>query len=173
MKRHNVCCPSCGKHNFTDIRQFNLMFKTFQGVTEDAKNTVYLRPETAQGIFVNFKNVQRTSRKKIPFGIGQIGKSFRNEITPGNFTFRTREFEQMELEFFCEPGTDLDWFQYWRTFCINWLQTLGIREDEMRLQETMHRKSFASTAKELQISNSSSHLDGASCGESQTEQTMT
>ena len=104
------CCPSCGKHNFTDIRQFNLMFKTFQGVTEDAKNTVYLRPETAQGIFVNFKNVQRTSRKKIPFGIGQIGKSFRNEITPGNFTFRTREFEQMELEFFCEPGTDLEWF---------------------------------------------------------------
>ena len=98
------------------------MFKTFQGVTEDAKNTVYLRPETAQGIFVNFKNVQRTSRKKIPFGIGQIGKSFRNEITPGNFTFRTREFEQMELEFFCEPGTDLEWFQYWRSFCINWLQ---------------------------------------------------
>ena len=107
---NNICCPSCGKHDFTDIRQFNLMFKTFQGVTEDAKNTVYLRPETAQGIFVNFKNVQRTSRKKIPFGIGQIGKSFRNEITPGNFTFRTREFEQMELEFFCEPGTDLEWF---------------------------------------------------------------
>ena len=104
---NNICCPSCGKHDFTDIRQFNLMFKTFQGVTEDAKNTVYLRPETAQGIFVNFKNVQRTSRKKIPFGIGQVGKSFRNEITPGNFTFRTREFEQMELEFFCEPGTDL------------------------------------------------------------------
>ena len=103
-------CPSCGKHDFTDIRQFNLMFKTFQGVTEDAKNTVYLRPETAQGIFVNFKNVQRTSRKKVPFGIGQIGKSFRNEITPGNFTFRTREFEQMELEFFCKPGTDLEWF---------------------------------------------------------------
>ena len=103
----NICCPTCGKHNFTDIRQFNLMFKTFQGVTEDAKNTVYLRPETAQGIFVNFKNVQRTSRKKVPFGIGQIGKSFRNEITPGNFTFRTREFEQMELEFFCKSGTDL------------------------------------------------------------------
>ena len=122
IEEHQIPCPSCGKHNFTDIRQFNLMFKTFQGVTEDAKNTVYLRPETAQGIFVNFKNVQRTSRKKIPFGIGQIGKSFRNEITPGNFTFRTREFEQMELEFFCEPGTDLEWFQYWRGFCINWLR---------------------------------------------------
>jgi glycyl-tRNA synthetase len=118
IEEHQIPCPSCGKHNFTDIRQFNLMFKTFQGVTEDAKNTVYLRPETAQGIFVNFKNVQRTSRKKIPFGIGQIGKSFRNEITPGNFTFRTREFEQMELEFFCEPGTDLEWFSYWREFCI-------------------------------------------------------
>ena len=111
------------------------MFKTFQGVTEDAKNTVYLRPETAQGIFVNFKNVQRTSRKKIPFGIGQVGKSFRNEITPGNFTFRTREFEQMELEFFCEPGTDLEWFQYWRAFCRDWLLSLGIKEDEMRLRD--------------------------------------
>ena len=131
----NVPCPTCGKHNFTDIRQFNLMFKTFQGVTEDAKNTVYLRPETAQGIFVNFKNVQRTSRKKIPFGIGQIGKSFRNEITPGNFTFRTREFEQMELEFFCEPGTDMEWFQYWRGFCRDWLLSLGIKEDEMRLRD--------------------------------------
>ena len=111
------------------------MFKTFQGVTEDAKNTVYLRPETAQGIFVNFKNVARTSRKKIPFGIGQIGKSFRNEITPGNFTFRTREFEQMELEFFCEPGTDMEWFQYWRGFCRDWLLSLGIKEDEMRLRD--------------------------------------
>lgn len=111
------------------------MFKTFQGVTEDAKNTVYLRPETAQGIFVNFKNVQRTSRKKIPFGIGQIGKSFRNEITPGNFTFRTREFEQMELEFFCEPDKDLEWFEYWKNYCINWLQTLGIKEDEMRVRD--------------------------------------
>ena len=131
----NICCPSCGKHNFTDIREFNLMFKTFQGVTEDAKNTVYLRPETAQGIFVNFKNVQRTSRKKIPFGIGQIGKSFRNEITPGNFTFRTREFEQMELEFFCEPDTDLEWFEYWRGFCRDWLLNLGIKEDEMRLRD--------------------------------------
>lgn len=131
----NICCPTCGKHDFTDIRQFNLMFKTFQGVTEDAKNTVYLRPETAQGIFVNFKNVQRTSRKKLPFGIGQIGKSFRNEITPGNFTFRTREFEQMELEFFCEPGTDLEWFQYWRQYCIDWLKSLGIKEDEMRARD--------------------------------------
>ena len=132
---NNICCPSCGKHDFTDIRQFNLMFKTFQGVTEDAKNTVYLRPETAQGIFVNFKNVQRTSRKKVPFGIGQIGKSFRNEITPGNFTFRTREFEQMELEFFCEPDTDLEWFAYWKQFCIDWLKSLGMKEDEMRVRD--------------------------------------
>ena len=135
IEDHDVVCPSCGKKNFTEIRQFNLMFKTFQGVTEDAKNTVYLRPETAQGIFVNFKNVQRTSRKKIPFGIGQIGKSFRNEITPGNFTFRTREFEQMELEFFCEPDKDLEWFEYWKNYCINWLQTLGIKEDEMRVRD--------------------------------------
>ena len=135
INEHDVVCPTCGKKNFTEIRQFNLMFKTFQGVTEDAKNTVYLRPETAQGIFVNFKNVQRTSRKKIPFGIGQIGKSFRNEITPGNFTFRTREFEQMELEFFCEPGTDLDWFQYWRGFCINWLKSLGMKDEEMRARD--------------------------------------
>ncbi len=135
IDEHNVPCPSCGKHDFTDIRQFNLMFKTFQGVTEDAKNTVYLRPETAQGIFVNFKNVQRTSRKKIPFGIGQIGKSFRNEITPGNFIFRTREFEQMELEFFCEPDTDLEWFAYWKNFCINWLKTLGLKDEEMRVRD--------------------------------------
>ena len=135
IKEHNVPCPTCGKHNFTDIRQFNLMFKTFQGVTEDAKSTVYLRPETAQGIFVNFKNVQRTSRKKIPFGIGQIGKSFRNEITPGNFIFRTREFEQMELEFFCEPDTDLEWFAYWKQFCIDWLQKLGIKPEEMRVRD--------------------------------------
>ena len=135
VEEHNLPCPSCGKHNFTDIRQFNLMFKTFQGVTEDAKNTVYLRPETAQGIFVNFNNVQRTTRKKLPFGIGQIGKSFRNEITPGNFIFRVREFEQMELEFFCEPGTDLDWFQYWRGFCINWLKSLGMKDEEMRAKD--------------------------------------
>lgn len=135
IKDHNVPCPSCGKHNFTYIRQFNLMFKTYQGVTEDSKNIVYLRPETAQGIFVNFKNVQRTTRKKIPFGIGQVGKSFRNEITPGNFTFRTREFEQMELEFFCEPGTDLEWFKYWRQFCHDWLISLGIKEEEIRLRD--------------------------------------
>ena len=131
----NIPCPFCGKHNFSEIKEFNLMFKTFQGVTEDAKNTVYLRPETAQGIFVNFKNVQRTSRKKLPFGIGQIGKSFRNEITPGNFTFRTREFEQMELEFFCEPDTDLEWFDYWRNFCREWLLSLGIKEDEIRFRD--------------------------------------
>ena len=135
INEHNIPCPTCGKHNFTEIRQFNLMFKTFQGVTEDAKNTVYLRPETAQGIFVNFKNVQRTSRKKIPFGIGQIGKSFRNEITPGNFTFRTREFEQMELEFFCEPDTDLEWFAYWKQFCIDWLKSLGMKDEEMRVRD--------------------------------------
>ena len=132
---NNIPCPSCGAHNFTDIRQFNLMFKTFQGVTEDAKNTVYLRPETAQGIFVNFKNVQRTSRKKIPFGIAQVGKSFRNEITPGNFTFRTREFEQMELEFFCKPDTDLEWFGYWKDYCVNFLKGLGIKDDEMRIRD--------------------------------------
>lgn len=135
IKDHNVACPSCGKHDFTSIREFNLMFKTFQGVTEDAKDTVYLRPETAQGIFVNFKNVQRTSRKKVPFGIGQIGKSFRNEITPGNFTFRTREFEQMELEFFCKPGTQTEWFEYWRSFCHKWLLSLGIKEENLRLRD--------------------------------------
>ena len=132
---NQVACPSCGAHNFTDIRQFNLMFKTFQGVTEDAKNVVYLRPETAQGIFVNFKNVQRTTRKKLPFGIGQIGKSFRNEITPGNFTFRTREFEQMELEFFCEPGTDLEWLDYWRKYCRQWLLDLNMTEENIRLRD--------------------------------------
>ena len=135
VEEHNIPCPSCGKHNFTDIRQFNLMFKTFQGVTEDAKNTVYLRPETAQGIFTNFVNVQRTSRKKLPFGIGQIGKSFRNEITPGNFIFRVREFEQMELEFFCKPGTDLEWFNYWRSFCHNWLLSIGLKDENIRLRD--------------------------------------
>ncbi len=135
VQEHEISCPSCGKHNWTDIRQFNLMFKTFQGVTEDAKNTVYLRPETAQGIFVNFKNVQRTSRKKLPFGICQIGKSFRNEITPGNFTFRTREFEQMELEFFCKPDTDLEWFAYWKSFCIDWLKSLGMKPEQMRVRD--------------------------------------
>ena len=135
IENNNIPCPSCGKHNFTDIRQFNLMFKTFQGVTEDAKNTVYLRPETAQGIFVNFPNVQRTTRRKLPFGIGQIGKSFRNEITPGNFIFRVREFEQMELEFFCKPGTDLEWFQYWRGFCRDWLLSLGMKQENLRLRD--------------------------------------
>ena len=135
VEKEQIVCPMCGKHDFTGIRQFNLMFKTFMGVTEDAKSTVYLRPETAQGIFVNFKNVQRTSRKKLPFGIGQIGKSFRNEITPGNFTFRTREFEQMELEFFCEPGTDEEWFLYWRKFCHEWLLKLGIKDEELRLRD--------------------------------------
>lgn len=132
---HNIACPSCGKHNFTEIRQFNLMFKTFQGVTEDAKNTVYLRPETAQGIFVNFKNVQRTSRKKVPFGIGQIGKSFRNEITPGNFIFRTREFEQMELEFFTKPNEDLEWFEKWRHNCMQFLYDLGINKENLRYRD--------------------------------------
>lgn len=135
IDEHEIACPTCGKHNWTDIRQFNLMFKTFQGVTENAKNELYLRPETAQGIFVNFQNIQRTTRKKVPFGVGQIGKSFRNEITPGNFTFRTREFEQMELEFFCKPDTDLEWFAYWKEFCINWLRSLGIKDDELRARD--------------------------------------
>ena len=135
VEEHNIPCPTCKKHNFTDIRQFNLMFKTFQGVTEDAKNTVYLRPETAQGIFTNFVNVQRTTRKKMPFGIAQIGKSFRNEITPGNFIFRVREFEQMELEFFCKPGTDLEWFQYWRNFCHQWLLSIGLKDENLRLRD--------------------------------------
>ncbi len=135
IREHNIPCPNCGKHNFTDIRQFNLMFKTFQGVTEDSKSEIYLRPETAQGIFVNFANIQRTTRKKIPFGVAQVGKSFRNEITPGNFIFRVREFEQMELEFFCKPGTDLEWFHYWRSFCNNWLLSLGIKEENLRLRD--------------------------------------
>ena len=135
IKEKNIVCPNCGKSNFTDIRQFNLMFKTFQGVTEDSKSELYLRPETAQGIFVNFANIQRTSRKKIPFGVAQVGKSFRNEITPGNFIFRVREFEQMELEFFCKPGTDLEWFNYWRTFCKNFLLSLGIKEENIRLRD--------------------------------------
>lgn len=135
IKEKGVKCPECGSTNFTDIRKFNLMFKTFQGVTEDSKSEIYLRPETAQGIFVNFKNVQRTTRKKIPFGIAQIGKSFRNEITPGNFIFRTREFEQMELEFFCEPGTDLEWFRYWKDFCKNWLLSLGIKEENLKMRD--------------------------------------
>lgn len=135
ISEHRIACPECGKKKFTPIRQFNLMFKTFQGVTEDSKSQIYLRPETAQGIFVNFKNVARTSRKKIPFGIAQIGKSFRNEITPGNFTFRTREFEQMELEFFCKPGTDLEWFDYWKRYCGDFLKSLGMKAENIRMRD--------------------------------------
>ncbi len=130
-----INCPACGNHNFTNIRKFNLMFKTFQGVTEDSASTVYLRPETAQGIFVNFKNVQRTTRKRLPFGIGQVGKSFRNEITPGNFTFRTREFEQMELEFFCAPAEEMQWFNYWKDYCYNWLLALGMTKENIKLRD--------------------------------------
>jgi glycyl-tRNA synthetase len=135
IKEKGITCPGCGKSEFTDIRKFNMMFKTHQGVTEDSSTEIYLRPETAQGMFVNFKNVQRTTRRKLPFGIAQAGKSFRNEITPGNFIFRTREFEQMELEFFCKPGTELDWFDYWRSFCKNWLLSLGIQEANLRLRD--------------------------------------
>ncbi len=135
IKEHHIKCPNCGSEDFTNIRKFNLMFKTFQGTTEESKDEIYLRPETAQGIFVNFMNVQRTTRKKLPFGVCQVGKSFRNEITPGNFTFRTREFEQMELEFFCKPDTDLEWFQYWRSFCENWLLSLGMNKEHMRLRD--------------------------------------
>lgn len=136
IRKNHIACPDCGSHDFTDIRRFNLMFKTFQGVLEDAKNTVYLRPETAQGMFVNFKSIQRTYRKKLPFGIGQIGKSFRNEITPGNFIFRTREFEQMEMEFFCKPGTDLEWYEYWKDFCMKWILSLNNNKKEnLRFRE--------------------------------------
>ena len=131
----DIVCPVCGKHDFTPIRKFNLMFKTAIGVTEDSSSTCYLRPETAQGIFVNFANIQRTTRRKLPFGVCQVGKAFRNEITPGNFTFRTREFEQMELEFFCKPGTDLEWFNYWRTFCHNWLLSIGLKDENLRLRD--------------------------------------
>ena len=135
IKDKGIACPHCGSHDFTDIRKFNLMFKTFQGVTEDSTSTLYLRPETAQGIFVNFKNIARTTRKKVPFGVAQIGKSFRNEITPGNFIFRIREFEQMELEFFCKPGTDLEWFDFWRSYCRDWLLNLGLDEESLRLRD--------------------------------------
>ncbi len=135
IKENNIVCPNCSKCNFTDIRNFNLMFKTFQGVTEDAKSELYLRPETAQGIFVNFANIQRTTRKKLPFGVGQVGKSFRNEITPGNFIFRIREFEQMELEFFCKPGTDLEWFRFWKDYCHNFLLSLGIKDENLKLRD--------------------------------------
>ncbi len=147
LKDNKVVCPICGALDYTEIRQFNLMFKTHQGVIEDSKNEVYLRPETAQGIFINFKNVQRTTRKKLPFGIGQIGKSFRNEITPGNFIFRTREFEQMELEFFCKPGTELEWFSYWRNYCMDFLKLIGVDKDKLRFRD--HEKeelSFYSNA---------------------------
>ncbi len=147
IAEHHIPCPNCGKENFTPIRKFNLMFKTFQGVTEDSKSELFLRPETAQGIFVNFKNVQRTTRKKVPFGIGQIGKSFRNEITPGNFTFRTREFEQMELEFFCKPGTDLEWFKFWKDYCHNFLLNLGMKDENIRLRDHSQKElSFYSNA---------------------------
>lgn len=147
IKENNIVCPECGKLNFTDIRQFNMMFKTFQGVTEDAKSEIYLRPETAQGMFVNFKNVLRTTRKKLPMGIGQQGKSFRNEITPGNFTFRTREFEQMELEFFCKPGEDLKWHAYWKDYCINFLLNLGATKENLRFRDhTKEELSFYSNA---------------------------
>ena len=147
IREHKVACPDCGSTNFTDIRKFNLMFKTFQGVTEDAKNEIFLRPETAQGIFVNFANIQRTTRRKLPFGVAQIGKSFRNEITPGNFVLRTREFEQMELEFFCKPGTDLDWFYYWKDYCKQFILDLGIAEENIRLRDhSAEELSFYSTA---------------------------
>ena len=147
INENKIVCPKCGKLNYTDIRQFNLMFKTFQGVTEDSKSTIYLRPETAQGIFVNFLNVQRSMRLKLPFGIGQVGKSFRNEITPGNFTFRTREFEQMELEFFCKPGTELEWFSYWKEYCHKWLLDLGIKAENLRLRDhSKEELSFYSNA---------------------------
>jgi glycyl-tRNA synthetase len=135
LKENNVPCPTCGKSDFTDIRQFNLMFKTHAGVTDDSKNELFLRPETAQGIFTEFRNVLRTSRKKLPFGIAQIGKSFRNEITPGNFIFRTREFEQMELEFFCRPGEDLEWFSFWKNYCYNFLTALGLKEENIKMRD--------------------------------------
>ncbi|HSP47490.1 MAG TPA: glycine--tRNA ligase, partial [Clostridiaceae bacterium] len=135
LEEHGIVCPKCGKKNFTGIRKFNLMFKTFMGITEESKSEVYLRPETSQGIFVNFKNIARTTRKKVPFGIAQIGKSFRNEITPGNFIFRTREFEQAELEFFCKPGTDLDWFQFWKDYCMQFLVDLGLDTDNVRMRD--------------------------------------
>ena len=172
IKEHHIACPSCGAHDFTDIRKFNLMFKTFQGVTEDNTSTLYLRPETAQGIFVNFKNIQRTTRKKLPFGVGQIGKSFRNEITPGNFIFRIREFEQMELEFFCKPGTDLEWFDYWRSFCRDWLLNLGMDEKSLRLRD--HDKDELASILRLQPTSSSfSRSAGESFGALPTEPIMT
>lgn len=147
IEEHGIVCPKCGKKNFTDIRKFNLMFKTFLGITDDSKTEIYLRPETAQGIFTNFKSIQRTSRKKVPFGIGQIGKSFRNEITPGNFIFRTREFEQAELEFFCKPGTDLEWFKFWKDYCWTFLMDLGLTAENLRMRDHAQEElSFYSAA---------------------------
>lgn len=147
INEHNIVCPKCGKLDYTDIRQFNLMFKTFQGVTEDSKSTIYLRPETAQGIFADYQNIQRSMRLKLPFGVGQIGKSFRNEITPGNFIFRVREFEQMELEFFCKPGTELDWFKHYKEYCKNFLLSLGVKEENLRLRDhSKEELSFYSNA---------------------------
>ena len=147
INEHNIVCPKCGKLDYTDIRQFNLMFKTFQGVTEDSKSTIYLRPETAQGIFADYQNIQRSMRLKLPFGVGQVGKSFRNEITPGNFIFRVREFEQMELEFFCKPGTELDWFKYYKEYCKNFLLLLGVKEENLRLRDhSKEELSFYSNA---------------------------
>ena len=172
IRENSVPCPGCGKSDFTDIRKFNLMFKTFQGVTEDSAAQIYLRPETAQGIFVNFKNVQRTSRKKVPFGIAQIGKSFRNEITPGNFIFRTREFEQMELEFFCKPGTDLEWFAYWRQFCYDWLVSLGLKPENLRLRDH-EKEELAFYSKATTTLSLCSRSAGASSGASRTVPTMT
>ena len=170
IKEKNIPCPNCGKHNFTDIRQFNLMFKTFQGVTEDSKSELYLRPETAQGIFVNFANIQRTTRKKVPFGVAQVGKSFRNEITPGNFIFRVREFEQMELEFFCKPGTDLEWFDYWRTYCKNFLSVLKRKISD---SVTMTRKNSVSTQRLQPILSIFSRSAGENSGALLTEPIMT
>ena len=147
INEHNIVCPKCGKQDYTDIRQFNLMFKTFQGVTEDSKSTIYLRPETAQGIFADYQNIQRSMRLKLPFGVGQVGKSFRNEITPGNFIFRVREFEQMELEFFCKPGTELDWFKHYKEYCKNFLLLLGVKEENLRLRDhSKEELSFYSNA---------------------------
>ncbi len=147
INEHNIVCPKCGKLDYTDIRQFNLMFKTFQGVTEDSKSTIYLRPETAQGIFADYQNIQRSMRLKLPFGVGQVGKSFRNEITPGNFIFRVREFEQMELEFFCKPGTELDWFKHYKEYCKNFLLLLGVKEENLRLRDhSKEELSFYSNA---------------------------
>ena len=172
IREKGITCPNCGKADFTDIRQFNLMFKTFQGVTEDSKSELYLRPETAQGIFVNFMNIQRTTRKKVPFGVAQVGKSFRNEITPGNFIFRVREFEQMELEFFCKPGTDLDWFYFWKDYCKKWLLSLGINEENLRLRD--HDQEELCFSQRLHpTSNICSRSAGASFGALRTEPTTT